>query len=165
MSASDAYERLMAEAVPTGTFGRARPTAQQHTDTAPAWTAEEQAAHRAELLAALTPAQRADTAADFQGPGLSAAIPDADPDDVHAYLAAVRDQRTRAANGQLRPRPVKELLAGIGRQVPTQTRQTGPLTVACPYCGAEPLRRCRRGENALLVGYHPSRIDAAKATA
>jgi hypothetical protein len=55
VSASDAYERLMAEAVPTGTFGRARPTTQQHADTTPAWTAEEQAAHRAELLAALTP--------------------------------------------------------------------------------------------------------------
>jgi hypothetical protein len=51
------YERLMAEAVPTGTFGRARTTTQQHTDTTPAWTAEEQAAHRAELLAALTPAR------------------------------------------------------------------------------------------------------------
>jgi hypothetical protein len=51
------YERLMAEAVPTGTFGRARPTTQQRADTAPAWTAEEQAAHRAELLAALAPAR------------------------------------------------------------------------------------------------------------
>lgn len=110
-------------------------------------------------------AQRADTAADFQGPGLSAAIPDADPDDVPAYLAAVKEQRTRAASGELRPRPVKELLAGVGRTVPTQTRQTGPLTVACPYCGAEPLRRCRRGETGHLVGYHPSRIDAAKSTA
>lgn len=51
------YERLMAEAVPTGTFGRARPTTQQHAETAPAWTAKEQAAHRAELLAALAPAR------------------------------------------------------------------------------------------------------------
>lgn len=109
--------------------------------------------------------QRADTAADFQGPGLSAAIPDADPDDVRAYLAAVKEQRTRAADGQLHPRPVKELLAGVGRQVPTQTRQTGPISVQCPYCGAEPLRRCRRGETGLLVGYHPSRIDAARASA
>lgn len=33
------------------------------------------------------------------GPGLSPAIPDADPDDVPAYLAAVREQRTRAADG------------------------------------------------------------------
>jgi hypothetical protein len=51
------YERLMAEAVPTGTFGRARPTTQQPTDTTPAWTAEEQARHLAELLAALAPAR------------------------------------------------------------------------------------------------------------
>jgi hypothetical protein len=47
------YERLMAEAVPTGTFGRARPTTQQWADTAPAWTAEEQAAHLRTLNAAL----------------------------------------------------------------------------------------------------------------
>ncbi|MEU6543939.1 hypothetical protein [Streptomyces sp. NPDC046859] len=55
----NAYERLMAEAVPTGTFGRARPaqprpTRQQRTaEPAPAWTPEEQARHRAELDAAL----------------------------------------------------------------------------------------------------------------
>ncbi|MFI9344975.1 hypothetical protein ACIG0D_27470 [Streptomyces sp. NPDC052773] len=49
------YERLMAEAVPTGTFGRARPTRRQQTEPAPAWTPEQQAAHRAELEAALSP--------------------------------------------------------------------------------------------------------------
>lgn len=47
------YERLMAEAVPTGTFGRARPTRQQQAEPAPRWTPEEQARHRAELEAAL----------------------------------------------------------------------------------------------------------------
>lgn len=110
-------------------------------------------------------AQRSDTAADIQGPGLPAAIPDADPDDVPAYLAAVKEQRTRAADGQLKPRPVRELLADVGRTIPTQTRQTGPLSVTCPYCTAAPMHRCRRGETGLLVGFHPSRIDAAKATA
>jgi hypothetical protein len=47
------YERLMAEAIPTGTFGRARPTAVRNAEPAPAWTPEEQARHRAELDAAL----------------------------------------------------------------------------------------------------------------
>ena len=47
------YERLMAEALPTGTFGRARPTAPRYTEPAPAWTPAEQARHRAELEAAL----------------------------------------------------------------------------------------------------------------
>ena len=57
------YERLMAEAVPTGTFGRARPAPRQETAPArtgrpaPAWTPEEQAAHYAELEAALAPAK------------------------------------------------------------------------------------------------------------
>lgn len=118
----------------------------------------------AEIRAAYT-THREQTAADIQGPGLPAAIPDADPDDVPAYLAAVREQRTRAADGTEKPRPVRELLASVGRTIPTRTTQTGPLTVACPYCHAEPLRRCRRGETGHLVGYHPSRIDAAKATA
>ncbi|MFF3928194.1 hypothetical protein [Streptomyces hirsutus] len=47
------YERLMAEAVPTGTFGRARPVQGRRTESAPAWRPEEQARHRAELEAAL----------------------------------------------------------------------------------------------------------------
>lgn len=47
------YERLMAEAIPTGTFGRARPARRQQTDPAPAWAVEEQAAHLATLNAAL----------------------------------------------------------------------------------------------------------------
>ena len=53
----NAYERLMAEAVPTGTFGHARPTTPHTTAPAPQWTPEEQAAHRAELEAALAPAR------------------------------------------------------------------------------------------------------------
>ncbi|MFF8997105.1 hypothetical protein ACF1GW_30775 [Streptomyces achromogenes] len=94
---------------------------------------------------------RADTAADIQGPGLPPEIPDADPDDVPAYLAAVREQRHRAADG-LKPRPVKELLAGIGRQIPNQNpnevaavRRPGPLGITCPNCRAPIGRPCRTG--------------------
>ena len=47
------YERLMAEAIPTGTFGRARPTSRHTVEPAPRWTPQEQAAHRAELEAEL----------------------------------------------------------------------------------------------------------------
>jgi len=49
----NAYERLMAEAVPTGSFGRARPPKRQRAESAPRWTPEEQAAHLATLNAAL----------------------------------------------------------------------------------------------------------------
>lgn len=49
----NAYERLMAEAVPTGTFGHARPARRQEAERAPRWTPEEQAAHWAALEAAL----------------------------------------------------------------------------------------------------------------
>ncbi|MEU3851769.1 hypothetical protein [Streptomyces sp. NPDC029554] len=91
--------------------------------------------------------QRADTAADIQGPGLPAAIPDADPDDVPAYLAAVKEQRTRAADGELKRRPVAELLAGVGHDIPrpetAAVRRPGPLGVACPTCHAPIGRPCR----------------------
>lgn len=96
----------------------------------------------AEIVAEIR-TQRADRATDFQGPGLPAEIPDADPDDVPAYLAAIREQRTRAADGQqLRRRPVAELLAAVRAQLPsadspvdiTTVRRSGPLGIACPQC-------------------------------
>lgn len=47
-----AYERLMAEALPTGTFGHATETG-RGLEPGGRWTPDEQAAHRAELEAAL----------------------------------------------------------------------------------------------------------------
>jgi len=49
----NAYERLMAEALPTGTFGHARPARRRNAEPAPMWTPEEQAAHLATLEAEL----------------------------------------------------------------------------------------------------------------
>ncbi|WP_150948458.1 hypothetical protein [Streptomyces luteolifulvus] len=43
----------MAEALPTGTFGHARPAKPRPASPAPRWTPEEQAAHLADLNAAL----------------------------------------------------------------------------------------------------------------
>ncbi|MGW1796919.1 zinc finger domain-containing protein [Streptomyces sp. NPDC001984] len=96
--------------------------------------------------------QRAETAADYQGPGLSAEIPDADPDDVPAYLAALRAQKIRAADG-LKPRPVAALLGRAVHQLtaggtaleepPASVRRPGPLGVACPTCGAAIGRPCK----------------------
>ena len=48
--------------------------------------------------------------------------PDADPDDVVAYLAAFREGRRRAADGTERPRPVAQLIAGATPQL----TETGP---------------------------------------
>ncbi|MDG4857343.1 hypothetical protein P8605_04090 [Streptomyces sp. T-3] len=62
---------------------------------------------------------RSNRAKNFQGPGLAAQIPDADPDDVPAYLAALREQRFRAASpisGD--PGEVQALLGGVGHRVP-----------------------------------------------
>jgi hypothetical protein len=91
--------------------------------------------------------QRDDRAADYQGPGLSAEIPDADPDDVQAYLSALRGMRTRAAEGlEVKRRPVAQLLAGIGREVPGEVaavRRPGPLGAECPKCKAAIGRPCR----------------------
>ncbi|MFJ8538128.1 hypothetical protein [Streptomyces sp. NPDC093591] len=46
----NAYERLMAEAIPTGTFGHAQPPSDPHSRP---WTALEQAEHRRTLDEAL----------------------------------------------------------------------------------------------------------------
>jgi hypothetical protein len=45
-------------------------------------------------------------------------IPDADPDDVPAYLAALREHRRRAADATMRPRPVQQAIAGAFPRVP-----------------------------------------------
>ncbi|MFB6977736.1 zinc finger domain-containing protein [Streptomyces scopuliridis] len=99
--------------------------------------------------------QRDAKADSFQGPGLPAEIPDADPDDVPAYLAALRAQRTRAADGmELKRRPVAELISGVVDSfgdIPNsdvtekvaEVRRPGPLGVECPTCRAAIGRPCR----------------------
>lgn len=104
--------------------------------------------------------QRGDRADSFQGPGLPAEIPDANPDNVPAYLAALRAQRTRAADGiELKPRKMAELLAAVGREIPdevAQVRRPGPLGVECPKCSAAIGRPCRTpGGNERVP--HPAR--------
>ncbi|MDT0270611.1 hypothetical protein RM844_30495 [Streptomyces sp. DSM 44915] len=107
--------------------------------------------------------QRANAAADYVGPGLTAEVPDADPDDVTAYLAALRGQRTRAASGLERPRPVAQLLGGVGRAVPAPRRAPGPMSIPCPRCQAPLGTGCRlpsgrpRG-----AGPHRERATAAQ---
>jgi hypothetical protein len=55
------YERLMAEALPTGTFGDARPVTPRRRVVQPApWTREEQEQHAAHLLAVLDEWERSD---------------------------------------------------------------------------------------------------------
>jgi hypothetical protein len=94
---------------------------------------------------------RAEKAHGFQGPGLPAEIPDADPDEIQAYLAALRQQRSRAAAGvELKARPVAQLVAGVvdsfgaipGDDVP-EIRRPGPLGITCPACNAAVGHRCK----------------------
>jgi hypothetical protein len=95
--------------------------------------------------------QRAEAASDFQGPGLPAEVPDADPDDVPAYLAALRAQRYRAADGyELKPRPMRALLGRVGATIPAQpaaevaaVRRPGPLGIVCPKCKAAIGKPCK----------------------
>lgn len=100
----------------------------------------------AEIIAEITQI-RSDRATDFQGPGLPAEVPDADPDDVQAYLSALRGMRTRAADGlEMKKRPIAQLLAGVGREVPgdvAAVKRPGPLGIECPNCNAPVGRPCR----------------------
>lgn len=107
-------------------------------------------------------------AADIQGPGLPAEIPDADPDDVPAYLEALRAQRTRAAIGQpTKLRPIAELVSAVGREVPAEhaaVRRPGPLGVECPACHAPIGKSCRTTHSRRrMADVHPSRLDASRA--
>ncbi len=92
-------------------------------------------------------AVRADAARDLQGPGQPAEVPDADPDDIPAYLAALRAQRIRGAEGgALKQRPVLALLAGVGQPVPGELeagRRPGALGVRCDTCRAAIGHRCK----------------------
>jgi len=106
----------------------------------------------AEIIAEITDV-RAEAASDFQGPGLPAEVPDADPDDPVAYIAALRAQRYRAADGhELKPRPMKALLANpITKQIPRQpnpeldaVRRPGPLGIVCPRCKAARGKPCKK---------------------
>ena len=105
----------------------------------------------AEIIAEIKQ-QRGDRATDFQGPGLPAEVPDADPDDVHGYLAALRAQRVRAADGmELKRRPVAQLLSSLTQALPAipgqqveevvDVRRPGPLGIECPVCQAAMGRR------------------------
>lgn len=48
-----AFDRLMAEALPTGTFGHAEPARYRTAEYVSRWTSDEQAAHVATLVAEL----------------------------------------------------------------------------------------------------------------
>ncbi|MFD9124919.1 hypothetical protein [Kitasatospora sp. NPDC059571] len=119
----------------------------------------------AEIVAAVR-AHRQDVDRDLQGPGQYAAVPDADPDDVPAYLAAVRDQRSRAARGeQLTARPVLAIAAGVGQALPGEldkVRRPGVLGVRCDTCHAAVGRRCKT-PGKKPRGPHVARIDASRA--
>lgn len=119
----------------------------------------------AEIIEAIR-GQREGNARDIQGPGLPAAIPDADPDDWRAYIVALRAQRTRAADGEnMRPRPVAELVERYQaeRTVPTEDQPgRGPLGVECPRCGVAPMRACQSSSGRRLNVFHPSRIESGR---
>jgi len=70
---NDAYARLMAEAIPTGTFGRAHPETPPDARTGPQtphWTPEQQRQHLAELTAALNAIEKRGTRRPPQAPHL-----------------------------------------------------------------------------------------------
>ncbi|MET8624571.1 hypothetical protein ABZW30_12575 [Kitasatospora sp. NPDC004669] len=70
------------------------------------------------------------------------------------------------------PRPVLELTAGVGHDVPetwetSTTRVRSALDISCPNpaCQAAAHKPCKTPSGKRLAGYHGSRTDAAKAAA
>jgi len=116
-------------------------------------------------------AERADRNGGAIGAGMAYEIPDADPDDVPAYLAAVRQQRYRAGNGEpLQRRPDLAALIASGGERLAIERTTmirpayDPYSVPCPHCEADARKSCvARGSDQRLVDVHDSRVTAAKA--
>ncbi|MEU3447212.1 hypothetical protein AB0H29_08275 [Streptomyces thermolilacinus] len=106
--------------------------------------------------------------------------PAVDPDDVDAYVHAVRTGRRAVVTGAEPPAPIRALLAGVGRPVHEERTEPGPdylaakaqmlphrpptrpeLAVRCTGCGADPGRPCRTLDGRLkLSGTHASRRDA-----
>lgn len=67
------------------------------------------------------------------------ALPDADPDDVAAWLAALREGRNRVATGQLEARPVREAIETTFVYVKSKwSREVAPLRALEP-AGADPV--------------------------
>lgn len=100
-----------------------------------------------------------------------------DPDETpQQYLARLRQQIADTAAGRRppapesaspllssAPRPIAELLEGIGREVPDEdVPARGPLSAECPRCGSGPLRACKTPNGRRMEIFHPARIDAAR---
>lgn len=66
---------------------------------------------------------RLTTTAGTTAAAILADIPDADPNDVRAYLAALRENRTRQADPDAKRRPVAQLLAGVFGTMPNESPQ------------------------------------------
>lgn len=110
---------------------------------------------------------RDDNARHLHDAGQFAQVPDADPDDWRAYLAALRDQRTRAALGQELKDHHLELEAALedwGPRVPEHDapaiRRPGPLGQHCPTCRA-PIGRPCKTPSGKERGPHAARQAAA----
>ncbi|MFB7910152.1 hypothetical protein ACFC1T_27320 [Kitasatospora sp. NPDC056076] len=89
---------------------------------------------------------------------------------LRAQIAATVDGHRPAALPYAGvPRPVLELTAGVGHDVPepweTTTRIRSALDIACPNgaCRAAAHKPCRTPSGKRLAGYHGSRTDAAQA--
>ena len=109
--------------------------------------------------------RRSQAAADYVGPGLTAEVPDADPDDVPGYIAALRAGRARAASGLERPRPVAALVDGRAdrSKIPTPRRPPGPMSIVCPRCTAPLGIGCRLPSGRpRAAGPHRERATAAQ---
>ena len=76
------------------------------------------------------------------GPGLGSEVPDADPDDVRGYVAALRAGRTVTLPGAWRAQ-LTSGIESVGRKTSMPTRESTPMTVSCSFCQAPVGKPCR----------------------
>lgn len=98
------------------------------------------------------------------GPGLPAHVPDADPADVPAYLAAIREGRYRDEPAGALPRYTPDTAFTDIGALPART-SPGPLGTTCPKCAAPPGHACTTPKGRRLLDPHPSRTDQAREAA
>lgn len=76
------------------------------------------------------------------GPGLGSEVPDADPDDLRGYMAALRAGKTVTMPGSWRAQ-LESGIKAVGTSASMPHREATPMQVSCRFCQAPVGKPCR----------------------